>query len=203
MATTFSGEGGRLSCDDCHDPHDKQTVEPFLGDRMRVSGDTTSFMSNRLLKQQPTPDATPVGTYGSDWCAACHRGRLPHIGTLNNHPVDATGTTDFFYYDRVASVTSTSSIATTLSPLGRSNLGYVMPYPRTSEQSGHAPICQQCHEDQRSVGTSGAATEFTVTSPDGAAAGDNPRFLDFPHESPAPSLNVETGDDLCTNCHPS
>jgi predicted CXXCH cytochrome family protein len=31
---------------------------------------------------------------------------------------------------------------------------------------------------------------------------DNPRFQNFPHETANTRMLVETGDDLCTNCHP-
>ena len=76
------------------------------------------------------------------------------------------------------------------------NAGYLMPYPRTTGaggQSGHGPICQQCHEDARNVGTlstdglaTAAAFQSSVpswTAPDGWNSTDNPRFQTFPHET--------------------
>jgi hypothetical protein len=96
--------------------------------------------------------------------------------------------------------------------LGQSNGGYVMPVPRDALQDGYAPICQQCHEDARSIGDdpaqqqristlSGFNEVFTITAADGTEATDNPAFQVFPHESANARLLVETYDDLCTNCH--
>lgn len=198
----FTGEGGNLSCDDCHSPHDAKTVLAFTGDRARTSTDTTGFTGNRLLRRLPTSASRPTTYYGSDWCGGCHSGRLSAVPGVHNHPVDsASSTANFFYYERVAVVTTETSILTTYGPMGRTNRGYVMPYPRTTEQTGHAPICQQCHEDKRSVGTSGAVQYFVVTSADGANSSDNPRFQVFPHESDNAAMLLQTGEDLCLNCH--
>jgi hypothetical protein len=99
------------------------------------------------------------------------------------------------------------------------NRGYLMPYPRTAQQQGHAPICQQCHEDSRSVGSlvgdgsSGDATPAVVAAGDGVqwtsgpgtwtpSPTDNPYFQNFPHETQNERMLVEQGDDLCMNCHP-
>ena len=90
-----------------------------------------------------------------------------------------------------------------LASLGGSNLGFLMPDPRTPLQQGHLPLCQQCHSNSRSVGSIGAATPFIVTAPDGTNSSDNPRFQTFPHETVNPSMLVESGDDLCLNCHPA
>jgi hypothetical protein len=88
-----------------------------------------------------------------------------------------------------------------------------MPYPRTTQQKGHAPICQQCHEDARNVGTlssggaSGTVSPYVVTAADGRTASDNPRFQNFPHETTTYRMLVEATattftDNLCLNCHP-
>jgi hypothetical protein len=88
-----------------------------------------------------------------------------------------------------------------------------MPYPRTEDQSGHAPICQQCHEDSRSIGTleelspgvyGGDAADaiIAINSADGFVSSDNPRFQNFPHETLNNRMLVENDDDLCLNCHP-
>ncbi len=58
------------------------------------------------------------------------------------------------------------------------NRGFVMPSPRTTDQAGHYPICQQCHEDARDVGEPGNVNKAQN----------------------AYSL-VETHDNLCLNCH--
>ncbi len=200
---TFLGENGYMSCDDCHSPHGAATVASFTGDRARNDTDT-AFVSDRLLRQRPTSAVATVTVYGSDWCGACHKGRISASAIVHNHPTDSTvSTSSPFYYEQVARVTTETAITTELGTLGRTNRGYVMPSPRSAEQTGHAPICQQCHEDVRSVGTSGAVTQFTVTQADGAQATDNPRFQVFPHESDNPSLLLEVNEDLCTNCHDS
>jgi predicted CXXCH cytochrome family protein len=233
-ATTvaFSGPGGTLTCVDCHSPHDNQCVEPFIGDRPRFPGDTSQTLvpSDRLLRQRPTGADTSTPVYGSAWCASCHRGRLASSGgpgLAPNHPVEqeTSSNPEPFNYGRVAVVTGVDSRETTMGPLGGSNFGYVMPDlgggVRTPAQAGHKPICQQCHEDARSVGnavtgtggsmetsaqgTISASEVFRVNEPDSADAsgtdGNNPRFQTFPHEGQNPDFLVETGDSLCLNCH--
>jgi Zn-finger protein len=196
----FTGPGGTLSCDDCHSPHDADTVEPFASDRLRTA-DSSASVSDRLLRRQPTGAAYPVDRYGSDWCSACHKAFPLNGGTVHNHPVETSATTGYYTVQSVPSVTGTDSLATTMAPLGGSNYGYVMPDPRTPQQQGHKPLCQQCHGNSRSVGTPGDAVPFSVTAPDGSNSADNPRFQSFPHETVNPRMTVETGDDLCTNCH--
>jgi hypothetical protein len=114
-----------------------------------------------------------------------------------------------FTYSSVALLASDGLTSlTVLGTMAGTNRGYLMPYPRTAEQGQHAPICQQCHEDARDVGTLSAdgmsadAATFTITTPDGATSSDDPRFQSFPHETTLDNLLVETGDDLCLNCHP-
>lgn len=203
VEATFTGIGGTLSCDDCHSPHGNNVVAPFLGDRMRGVDDTQPVMTTKLLKIRPTGSETTATVYGSDWCGTCHLGRLSG-GHVNNHPVDSSATTSSpFDYSHVAAVVATTSLETTMASLGRNNRGYVMPAPRTAQQGGHAPICQQCHEDARDVGVPGRVATYTVTAPYGLDSGDNPQFQDFPHESTNPSMLLESHDDLCLNCHPT
>ncbi len=116
------------------------------------------------------------------------------------------GTGSAFTYESVARLTGVGASTTELGSLGRNNFGYVMPDPRTTQQSGHEPICQQCHEDARSVGdvtarTVDATEVFNITALDGSAAGDNPRYQVFPHESDNDAFLIETDNDLCLNCH--
>lgn len=202
---TFAGTAGGLTCTDCHSVHGAYTVAAFTGDRARSAESTSGaegrqVVSNRLLRQRPTSmDASsdPVLEYGSDWCGACHAGRLSGT-SVHNHPVDSGA--GAFVYEGVAYPDETTGT------LGYNNNGYVMPDPRTPLQQGHGPICQQCHEDARHVGdvtsrTVDPSEAFKVTSPDGGAESDNPRFQVFPHESDKPSFLIETDDDLCLNCH--
>lgn len=92
---------------------------------------------------------------------------------------------------------------------------WLMAYPRSALHAGHAPICQQCHEDKRNCGTLSADGTTANIIRDGLwgieADGQdlagvpydaNPRFQNFPHETEDPSMLVEPGDNLCTNCHP-
>lgn len=202
----FFGAGGTLSCGDCHSAHGASTVESFTTDRSRIPTDTTGFVSNELLRRLPSSATTETAEYGSNWCGGCHKGRVSGVHDIINHPVDAGWTSAVFTYENLQVVEGVASNKTIEGTLGHSNFGYVMPFPRTAGQGTHAPICQQCHEDVRNVGdqVSGkvsAGEEFSVTSSDGTNATDNPRFQVFPHESTNPALLLESGDDLCTNCH--
>ncbi len=79
--------------------------------------------------------------------------------------------------------------------IARTDSGYVMPDPRAAAQTGHGPICQQCHEN---VCTPGDAASGFVNEFGGVGA---PAYTAFPHESQGPSLLVQTADALCLDCH--
>lgn len=220
---TFGGEGATLSCGDCHTPHGRNAVTPFLGERMRVyMGGYPAYVSNRLLKQRPAGVATAVSEYGSDWCMACHQGRASGLAGIMNHPVESKLTTATPYNYRLIGKILGSAVATTsettVGPAGN-NYGYtytstfLMPYPRLGTQAGHYPICQQCHEDTRDVGTLTAdgtqaiPSRTTILAGDGWQSVENPRFQNFPHETQGYRMLVEASptsstDDLCLNCHP-
>ncbi|MCE5204079.1 MAG: cytochrome c3 family protein [Coriobacteriales bacterium] len=226
----FGSEDGCLSCDDCHSPHASSVVATFSGERVRFHASDLGWLgywsTNKLLKKRPTGSESTVTVYGSDWCLACHKGRASG-GAIMNHPVDSLMSTSApFFYDRVAIVTTDTSLETTLGTLGLlgavpgdlsgamwHNRGFVMPYPRTAEQQGHGPICQQCHEDSRIVGEPGAVAHAQVYrygdgQTSGDAGTDNPLFQTFPHETQNFRMLVEATttavtDDLCLNCHPS
>jgi hypothetical protein len=202
----FAGAGSTLTCSDCHSTHGADIVRPFTTERPRNASDTAGSVSSEMLKRMPTGAVAPTADYGSEWCGGCHAGRVSGSHSTFNHPVDSVAASGAFTYQRLQVVTAANSLTTTYGALGGSNFGYVMPYPRTARQAGHAPICQQCHGDPRSVGDISTGTiapseVFRVTSADGVVASDNPRFQIFPHESAYPSLLIETGNDLCTNCH--
>jgi hypothetical protein len=232
----FRGQDGTLTCSDCHTPHGTANtmVNPFVGDRQRTTlrwqnSDAQHHVlaSTKLLKRLPTGAAAPVSDYGSDWCLACHAGR-PSGGSLHNHPVDSlvSTTTPFIYANVAVPITGAATRATKLLGMGgwgrpgdpwvdpaeyAGNRGYLMPYPRSTGaggQNGHKPICQQCHEDSRDVGSLDATglaitTPLQITHEDGKVATDNPRFQNFPHETENARFLVETADDLCLNCHPT
>ncbi len=225
---SFDGVNGTLTCGDCHSPHGQQCVTPFLGERQRsyrflaeYHGLLTVQTQNRLLKQRPGNVATASAEYGSDWCLSCHAGRASGIAGVHNHPVESRMTTAAPYNYRALGIIAVGpypTSATTIGPAGINtrvsgfNRAYLMPYPRTGAQAGRLPICQQCHEDARYVGTlttdgTGALpSTATVTWPDGRNASNNPQFQNFPHETTNYRMLVEATsttytDDLCLNCH--
>ena len=217
----FSGPGNTMSCDDCHSPHAALVVTAFTTDRLRTAsyettwnGNIRGFVSSALLKQRPGAyTGTPIMEYGSNWCGACHQGRLVNVGVSHTHPVESTATavTPTYNYRNLPIMSTDASGGTVaLGAMGRTNRGLLMLNPggaRSGLQVGHLPICQQCHADPRDVGNLAAdgatakVTPFAVTSPNGGTLTDNPRFQVFPHESTSTAFLVEQNDGLCINCH--
>lgn len=190
-----------LTCADCHTPHGNTGLAPFLGERPRtLSGalipmlDATNT-SNKLLRDDLA--GTQPGTYvryGSEWCAACHN-RRHERADINNHPVD----TQTAYADPSASGGTTWQAFLVAEPptftSGR-QAGWSREATKTGSGFAWRPLCQQCHEDVRDV-----ESPWTINDVDGILATDNPRWQTFPHETVSDAMIVETGDDLCTNCH--
>ncbi len=200
LETTFTGENGSLTCTDCHSPHNADTVDPFIGDRKRSSADTsTQVATNRLLRKMPTKATVSVTKYGSNWCESCHKGSHVKTSAVTNHTVSRNA--QGYHYGNVVVRSGYNSTVASAAPsaLGGSNLGYVASYTVDP-----APICQQCHEDARSVGDTqrfavSTAESFTVNT-DGVGGG-NPQYQNFPHETQGAKLLIEQDPDLCTNCH--
>lgn len=190
-----AGSPTALLCTSCHTPHANTATQNFRGDRYRnpLGGPFVAPLTNHLL--QDDLQATAKGTYseyGTLWCGACHTRRHSANPALNNHP---TGNSAAWGYEDVTHTAGTG--------MGSTNAGYTM-FPVAAGADGRvsnrqAPICQQCHEDYRDVEAAFTITDFA--DPDGSTLTDNPRFQTFPHETLGANMTVETGDDLCLNCH--
>jgi hypothetical protein len=170
-------------------------VAAFKGDRYRnpAGAPFVAPTTNHLL--QDDLQATAKGTYseyGTGWCGACHTRRHSGNPAVQNHPTNNDA--NWGYED----VTHTAGTG-----MGSINAGYIMS-PVAAGADGRVvdrqpPICQQCHEDYRDVSAAFTITNFA--DPDGSTVTDNPRFQTFPHETLGTNMTVETGDDLCLNCH--
>jgi hypothetical protein len=124
------------------------------------------------------------------------------------HPVGSRETTVAVHYNEVSRLESydSTAVAGTRGPLGGSNLGYVVP-----PGDDRRPICQQCHEDSRSIANdmdnplsvrTSLGEQFSVFADGGSdEPTGNPIFQNFPHETVNVSMLVEPRDSLCLNCH--
>ena len=165
------GPDSGLTCSSCHSPHGNET-------RMiteEYSCDATAALSNHLLLRDPGRATGTVTFYGAKWCTDCHDRRHNERSGIYNHPVTLT-----LSY-------GSASIA-------RNNSNFQMD-PVNPTNTRTDPICQHCHEDARDVESAFVApTEPTATT-------TNPKYNNFPHETENKYMKVETGDDLCLNCH--
>lgn len=189
---TITVDGG-LTCTDCHTPHGNTRVAFFLGERARVNTGSidASASTNHLLQDDlATTTAGTYSIYGSAWCAACHNRRHQAAPGVNNHPTDQV--------TQYASPTATGGQGATWQTFAAANATLPARQAGWSREatSGWQPLCQQCHEDYRNV-----EAAYSIVSADGTVSADNPRFQTFPHETLGANMTVETGDDLCLNCH--
>jgi predicted CXXCH cytochrome family protein len=185
-----------LTCTNCHTPHGNTDMAMFLGERPRAYGTDVTNTSNKLLKDNLAGAARGTYTqYGSEWCAGCHN-RRHERADINNHPVD---TQTAYAAPEAAGGTTWQAYLVAEPPTFTS--GRMAGWSREATNTGVGdygwrPLCQQCHEDVRDV-----EAPFSITSADGTVTTDNPRWQTFPHETVSDNMTVETGDDLCLNCH--
>lgn len=194
---TNSAGNHNLTCTSCHSPHGNSSVAVFLGERIRTSG-VAAFTSNRILQDDllETP-RNSYTTYGSYWCAGCHKNRHDSSYTpsaVNNHPVVIASTTAYGALSQAEGGVTWNTLRVANSDIPTQHLAG---YSRNAT-AGWAPECQQCHEDYRNV-----EQAFFVNVGNADDPADNPLFQTFPHEGQARRFNVESGDDLCLNCHPT
>lgn len=192
--------GHILDCTDCHTPHGSTSIATWANERIRSTNPPQT--SNHLLKDNLL--GTSHGTYtvyGSNWCAACHKNRHDDSfvsSTINNHPVD-TGNAAVF---AVSQADQGLNWHATVAQPNSMNTTHQAGWSREAT-SGWKPECQQCHYNTRNNtgGLKGVESPYSVTDRDGLTTSDNPRWGTFPHESQGVNFLVETGDDLCLNCH--
>lgn len=185
-------------------------------------------LTNRLLRIRPNNVTEQVYQYGPRWCMTCHKGRgntliMPKFNhrineTANGYSfLDIMPESDFIYpggktatltdimlkgfviVDTRSSEDAAPGAHVKKDP--RTNAWYTMSHwdsiDRSFREDGSipynaaGPVCQQCHGNARDV-----EKAFNI-----GASNSNPRRLTFPHVSPNKALLVETGVDLCTNCH--
>lgn len=208
-----------MTCADCHSAHGANTVQPFMRDSgfagsTFVGGAGQPVVSDCLLRNDVNGVVGDYPEYGALWCSSCHDERHSD-STVVNHPVDAD--TNWGYGDVVSTLLPTSwydyPFGATATGMGRTNGGYVMAPVTVDDGDGRVevrrdPMCQQCHEDARDVMQpfQGDYTHRGVTDPldpafDPWLAPVNPEYLTFPHQTTNANMVIETGDDLCLNCH--
>ncbi len=162
-----------LTCSSCHSVHGNPNR--MIPPTSFYYCDTTTTLTSHLLLKRPNPNTSVYSPfYGGYWCSICHNRRMSSYPNLRNHPTNE----DLSY---ASSNLPRSNGAYRMSPVGFA--------PRTS------PICQYCHEDLRDT-----ENDFFITTV-GYGASDNPQYKSYPHQGASPRFVVETGDDLCLNCH--
>lgn len=192
VETTSHVPGGtdlptNLTCTSCHAVHSATTMEPFPQMKQFAAEPGWPVPSSRLLRDDVGGHARGTFTkYGGAWCTGCHDQRTGGHATVKNHPTTET-----------------------LSPAGVFGSGtypdlfpseFVMaPAP---DPDRHDPICQQCHWNSTDVEQALSDGYFTYdySRPDLPGV---PLAAAFPHESRNATMLIETGDDLCLNCHTS
>lgn len=194
---TNSANNHNLTCTNCHTPHGSTGMVGWVGERKRSS--LTTVASNRILQDDLAGTAKGTyTTYGSRWCAACHKQR--HDSSLSQNPVNNHPVNDNAAYGDVAQADpGANSWWTLMAATSDIPTQHMAGFSRLATAgSTWKPECQQCHEDYRNV-----EAAYSIQDTDTIPVGQNPAVQTFPHEGQAKNFKVESGDDLCLNCHPT
>lgn len=195
-----------LTCVSCHTPHNNtQMAEEWVSFNPRTVNTGyqgyTDDQTTRMLRDDV--GGNPKGTYtqyGSRWCAGCHDRRHNDIPTIRNHPVDTTTAYQAYVSDPLSAPELGIFIFDPVAANAYEADGRISPRPA-------APRCQQCHESTMDVEGDydwdfGGRDSLRTIDPDGPGPSSPATVADsYPHQTTGANLLVETGDDLCLNCH--
>ncbi len=178
-----------LKCTTCHSPHGTSTkIVDIFNSKSAVpdSPDWTSGVSygqydqNMLLKRYI--NGNTATTYSGGWCATCHWKAADMISSAPDHPVDTSTPYNW------ATGSSLNPVSDPRYTYDANYDVYFFNHAYNATSGAPAPICMNCHDDRMDVEELPYTTTYTYS--------DN-----FPHEVNNPRMTVETGDDLCLNCH--
>ncbi len=194
----YQGNSTPLSCVSCHSPHGTHVVATFNSKTLEPQSNTTSsgwergFGFDRTMILRNNLQNTTVTQYGAAWCLACHTQAFG--GTHPDHPVDTS--TEYNYFLEADPSDPRWVWDDYL-------IGYAFNHSYEATSGAPNPLCQSCHDD--AVDPIGTSTVGYSLSGIGYTTWGIPtqNFTDnFPHEVANKKMLVESGDDLCLNCHP-
>lgn len=195
----WNGQVEVLKCTSCHSAHGYQVVDPFWSKSPYPLATTGTsgveygweawvggLKTNMYLRRRV--NTSTISYYGSRWCAACHQRAMGGvIAGDRDHPIDNT----MGYQWLVPfGITPSSSVIWEYDTFDNV---YYFQHSWGATTGAPDPLCMNCHDDpidvdNFGVGTNEGTLDFTYRS-------------SFPHESYNTKFRVETGDDLCLNCH--
>lgn len=199
---SWKGQLEVLKCTSCHSAHGYQTVEPFwtkspyplettatsgvdYGYEAGVGKTKTNMYLRRRVNTQT------VTTYSSAWCAGCHMTAMNGVIPGDyDHPIDGNTAYQWFIPDPNTPPPGKEPIWSLYDSFWG---GWSFTHKWQATSGAPDPLCLNCHDDP-------------VDVPNIGEAGDEDPFVfvsrsSFPHESSNARFRVETGDDLCLNCH--